>query len=893
MAQSTIHLILVHVFAVELHLLHRHSQAPTLCLVPLNTGGIETHSRVRLTLSRTCRPPKILVCPDQRQKHIFIRPPIRPEPAHNIHCTPALHTLRLRLGIEHYEGIFNLAIAIAIAIIITISIKSQSTLQMTAVASPPSFQQVNRSAWGVNGGQGGLDSMNAGEVSRMFMPRKSAQRANSSSSISSNSSSSSTATIPQSSPQTNGVPMTPTTDSAWGTAAARKKVQRAGPWPTSKSEAISGVSTARPQSILTTNGTSASSSMTSLHQAPPIVPSQHMVQTPTQQSNSNRPAAQPVGDGNPVLYLLSMNGTFERKTISVPYYPDSLRIGRQTNAKTVPTAANGFFDSKVLSRQHAEIWAERTSGKIWIRDVKSSNGTFVNGARLSPENRESDPHELQTQDHLELGIDIVSEDQKTVVHHKVAAKVEHAGFLGATNNVLDMSFGDLDPAIGALMMPSQGMPLRSRSGSQGSVGSNGRMGTLSVAGSQMGLMNHQRPMNFWLTPVTTEQIVKRLSHEMRAARLQTADLGRADSFFTTLLSKDDVKAEDSPSVIESVKAPILNSGSLSFRGDVKPRFSDPPAPPPQQPLPEKPDVVRPHIIESPSRDPGSPSLKRANTERPRSVPNASPVRQEPTSQIITLVEALASAKKEIDTQSARMRDLEEMLQKERQAREMAEDLAKRLELQSGAKINGIPKEPETSIIEEAFEPPMDHSDQDTEDISPGTAEEDKMPELKVTSESTRLLEQRLETMLGDMQDLRQQMESFKERAEKAEAERDTDRRTLAQMVEKIRSDETRRSSSTERGRSPSRQGEGKGSNGHVITSALAPLLQKSSVENGCTFSPEQAESIRQSGILSRPSGGHDPLIYHSAPYASMLGVVLIGMGLMAYLNGWLPPKVDR
>jgi hypothetical protein len=297
--------------------------------------------------------------------------------------------------------------------------------------------------------------------------------------------------------------------SSWGTAAARKKPQRAGPWPTSKAEAISGVSTTRPQSILTTNGASATSAMTSIHQPSPIVPSQHM-QNPIQQANGTNPNPQTIGPNNPVLYLLSMNGTFERKTISVPYYPDSLRIGRQTNTKTVPTPANGFFDSKVLSRQHAEIWADR-QGKIWIRDVKSSNGTFVNGSRLSPENRDSEPHELSTQDHLELGIDIVSEDQKTVVHHKVAAKVEHAGYLGATNNVMEMNFGDLDPANGTMMVPSQGA-MRSRAGSQGSVGSNGRMtAPSSVAGSQMSIMGQQRPMNFWLTPVTTEQIVKRLT----------------------------------------------------------------------------------------------------------------------------------------------------------------------------------------------------------------------------------------------------------------------------------------------------------------------------------------------------------------------------------------------
>ena len=32
--------------------------------------------------------------------------------------------------------------------------------------------------------------------------------------------------------------------------------------------------------------------------------------------------------------------------------------GRQTSAKTAPGERNGFFDSKVLSRQHAEVWEE-------------------------------------------------------------------------------------------------------------------------------------------------------------------------------------------------------------------------------------------------------------------------------------------------------------------------------------------------------------------------------------------------------------------------------------------------------------------------------------------------------------------------------------------------------
>ncbi|TEY86401.1 hypothetical protein BOTCAL_0009g00280 [Botryotinia calthae] len=751
---------------------------------------------------------------------------------------------------------------------------------MTAVANPPSFPQINRSAWGSSVNQGGMNAINGDEVGRMFMPRKSAQRANSSSSItslSSISSTSSNSTVSQQTPQTNGIPMSQSNESNnWGTAAARKKVPRAQPPWNNKSDSNPGSHTTRQPPSALTNGNSGSS-MTPLHQPAPMVPSQHVIPNGSQQIRSQ---GQPT-EGEPMLYLLSMNGTFDHKRISVPFYPDSLRIGRQTNAKTVPSPANGFFDSKVLSRQHAEIWADR-SGKIWIRDVKSSNGTFVNGARLSAENKDSDPHELQSQDHLELGIDIVSEDQKTVVHHKVAAKVEHAGFAGSTNNVLDMSFGDLNPANGSMMLPSQGPMMRGRTGSQSSIGSNGRMGLPgSVAGSQMSMMGQQRPMNFWLTPVTTEQIVKRLSHEMRTARLQNSDLGRADNFFGGLLSKDNVKEiEGAPNVEPK---PAANGSALSFRAEGKPRFSDPPAPPPQQPLPEKPDVARPHNF-----DPSSPnaSLRRSNTEKQRSLANGSPVR-EVSSQIITLVEALASAKKEIDSQSARMRDLEEMLQKERQARETAEEMAKRLELQTPDKsLNGSARSGmEGLILEDAFEPPSD-------DIS---SQENANTQVDATgiADSSRLLEQRLEIMVSDMQELRSQMESYKKRAESAEGERDTDRKTLAEMIEKIRSDEQLRKLASDRSRSPSKQAFEKHVNGTANGGDLTlhPVRRPNGMKHTSSENDELHASLTRA-IVSK-NVNHNPLLYHSTPYISMLGVVMVGMGLMAYLNGWSPPKADR
>ncbi|KAF5338000.1 hypothetical protein D9611_014979 [Ephemerocybe angulata] len=84
--------------------------------------------------------------------------------------------------------------------------------------------------------------------------------------------------------------------------------------------------------------------------------------------------------------------------------------------KTAPGERNGY-----LSRQHAEVWEE--GGKIYIKDVKSSKGTFINGERLSSEAVERDPYELKSDDIVEFGIDIVGEDNKTTIHHKVAARV--------------------------------------------------------------------------------------------------------------------------------------------------------------------------------------------------------------------------------------------------------------------------------------------------------------------------------------------------------------------------------------------------------------------------------------------------------------------------------------
>ncbi|KAJ3410557.1 hypothetical protein HDV05_003659, partial [Chytridiales sp. JEL 0842] len=120
----------------------------------------------------------------------------------------------------------------------------------------------------------------------------------------------------------------------------------------------------------------------------------------------------------PLLLLKPLNDSFQSKKLDLI---EPVKVGRKMNVKNGPEPNNGIFDSKVLSRNHAEIWYE--NGKVWIKDVKSSNGTFVNGLRLSEEGQMSAPHELNTNDVLEFGIDIMNDDGKTIMYHKVSCIV--------------------------------------------------------------------------------------------------------------------------------------------------------------------------------------------------------------------------------------------------------------------------------------------------------------------------------------------------------------------------------------------------------------------------------------------------------------------------------------
>ncbi|WEW60543.1 hypothetical protein PRK78_006030 [Emydomyces testavorans] len=751
---------------------------------------------------------------------------------------------------------------------------------MTAVASPPSVQSGPRFGWysAGNSGKGGFSSSSADEVSRIFMPQRAVPRTNSSSSISSSASSSSTTTTRS---QLSNGGQNPASESH----NAYSKQPSRYVWSGSKAEPVSGVTNARPQPVSAPPTVSAASSaMSTLHQPSPIVPSQHGLPSPQQNGirGGNRPApSEPAA----ILSLIPLNGTFERKQINVPYFPEALRIGRQTNAKTIPSPVNGYFDSKVLSRQHAEIWADR-QGKIWIRDVKSSNGTFVNGQRLSPENRDSEPHELREHDTLELGIDIVSEDQKSIVHHKVSAKVEHAGVYGPNMNVLDLNFGDIDPTSGGGLLPHHlSQPLTHMRGRQNSTSSAGSSRTTQgVNGNQLNAMNQQRQTNYWLSPISIEQLVKKLTSEMKQAKYHTQDLSKTNDFMSHLVSRDGLEKERTkPSPIDvSLSGRQLNGRPKVHRNDSHGRFSEPPAPPPQQPLPEKPDVAsrfNPQAIAC--------SLKRNDTEKPRSPANS--VRE--SSQILSLIEALASAKKELDLQGTRVRELEDLLRYERIARETAEERARKLESERPEPIG------EASLEAQAVK---DDNDESITTVVE-TLDDTEAKALEVTEshcEATTLdspskeLQLRLDTLMAEMDEMRKEVDKYKNSAERAEREASQSRKSLAEMIEQVRrerAEEAAKKPAASEGTSsdvprqePSYEADGEPLDGNILD-ALSMRCRP--------LSTSRIQELERAATAFAKQRQRPGMFEHSAPYASMIGVVLLGVGLMAYLNGW--QKGDR
>lgn len=394
--------------------------------------------------------------------------------------------------------------------------------------------------------------------------------------------------------------------------------------------------------------------------------------------------------------------------------------------------------------------------------------------------------------------------------------------------------------------------------------------------------------------------------------MQSHDLNHTGTYVDAVLSNEKPIPPPQPQKISSP----------SKASEAKTRFSEPPAPPPSQPLPEKPDGgVRSKLAELPALQP---ILRRSDTEKPRALHETMdeyPTNVEHGPQIVGLVEALTTAQKEIVNQRERLKHMEDALKQEQKARNAAEERAKR---------PGLEPQPAKAL---------------RRDGDSTGAPEDQVSTTTEVADSDDV-KQRFDLMRMEMDNMRQEMELYRQRTEVAEQDSRRDRESLAEMVARIR----RRDAAAEKRKDLRSRRQAADSsdtekheeepelekatdknleqdldddleaadehlNGHVdsiVSKQLASIPEhrlRNEYSNGQVpwstgalkrMSRPQLEELAKAvnaaaGTLGSMDGSHGMVVsrsatqdrlVQSAPYASMVGVVIVGVSLMAYLNGW-------
>lgn len=123
---------------------------------------------------------------------------------------------------------------------------------------------------------------------------------------------------------------------------------------------------------------------------------------------------------------------------TLPTGSETIRVGRYSERENQPpqpankpSAAPVGFKSKVVSRRHCEFWSQ--DGRWYIKDVKSSSGTFLNHIRLSQPGTESRPFPINDGDIVQLGIDFKGGEE--MIFRCVKIRVElNRGWQNALNS---------------------------------------------------------------------------------------------------------------------------------------------------------------------------------------------------------------------------------------------------------------------------------------------------------------------------------------------------------------------------------------------------------------------------------------------------------------------------
>jgi pSer/pThr/pTyr-binding forkhead associated (FHA) protein len=106
------------------------------------------------------------------------------------------------------------------------------------------------------------------------------------------------------------------------------------------------------------------------------------------------------------------------------------------------------FKSKVVSRIHCEFWFDSSHSQWYMRDVKSSSGTFLTSppdgrVRLSAAGIESSAYPVMDGDIVQLGVDFRGGEE--VIYRSVKIKIECHGALDEDLHRLNMVANNIDP----------------------------------------------------------------------------------------------------------------------------------------------------------------------------------------------------------------------------------------------------------------------------------------------------------------------------------------------------------------------------------------------------------------------------------------------------------------
>jgi hypothetical protein len=137
--------------------------------------------------------------------------------------------------------------------------------------------------------------------------------------------------------------------------------------------------------------------------------------------------------------------SFPAITRTLPSESSIIRVGRYSErenapeiSSNVPSSAPVGFKSKVVSRRHCEFWCQ--NNQWYVKDVKSSSGTFLNHLRLSPPGVESRAYPVNDGDVVQLGIDFRGGEE--MIFRCVKIRIEcNRGWQKALNNFKYVTLG--------------------------------------------------------------------------------------------------------------------------------------------------------------------------------------------------------------------------------------------------------------------------------------------------------------------------------------------------------------------------------------------------------------------------------------------------------------------